>query len=112
MRRRPAKQHLGERRPLWEATFPGDRRVLVRQPLDPWDIAREKSEYSRMPEGKRHSVSVAELTRMEKRLISGSRRLIRIPLMPERPGQKAQRARTNVLGVAEREFAVLLRPIE
>jgi hypothetical protein len=56
--------------------FPGDRRVLVRQPLDPQDIAQEKSEHSGMPEGKRQSVSVAELTRMKKRSIGGLRHLI------------------------------------
>ena len=57
-------------------------------------------------------MSVAELTRMEKRSIGGPRRLIGIAVMPERPGQKAQRARTDVLAVAEGEFAMLLGPIE
>ena len=66
----------------WEAVFPGDCRVLVRQPLDPQDIAGEDSGYCDMPEGVGQRVSVAELTGMEQGSIGGPRRLIGIAVMP------------------------------
>jgi hypothetical protein len=65
-----------------------------------------------MPERVTQRVSVAELARMEKRSIGGPQRLIGIAVMPECPGQIAQRAGADVLAIAEGEFAMLLGPIE
>jgi hypothetical protein len=95
-----------------EAVFPGDRRVLVGEPLDPQDIAGEDGGYCGTPEGKSQSVSVAELTGMEQSSIGGPLRLIGIADMPDRPGQIAQRGGADVLPVTESEFAMLLGPIE
>jgi len=108
----PAKVHVGERKPQWEAMFPRDCRVLVRQPLHAPDISGEESGYCGIKEGICERVSVAELTGMEKRSIGGPRRLIGIAVMPERPGQIGQCHRTDVLAIAESEFAMLLGPIE
>jgi hypothetical protein len=55
---------------------------------------------------------VAELTREAKRSIGGMRRLVGIAVMPERPVQNAQRARADIVAIAVREFAMLLRPIK
>jgi hypothetical protein len=110
--RRPAQEHVAVCAIQREAVFPRDPRVLVHQPLDPADIAREDREGSDTQEGKGERVGMAEVTGMEQRSIAGPRRLIGIAVMPVRLGQIAQRAGADVLAVAEGEFAVLLRPIE
>jgi hypothetical protein len=92
--------------------FPRDCRVLVRQPLHAPDISGEESGYCGIKEGICERVSVAELTGMEKRSIGGPRRPVGIALMPERPGQIAQRDGADVLAIAEGELAVLLGPIK
>src|SRR5262249_4864910 len=63
-RRCPAEQYVAMRAKQREAVLPGDRRVLVRKPLDSRDIAGEDSVCCGIPEGKGERVSVAELTRM------------------------------------------------
>ena len=82
--------------------FPRDCRVLVRQPLHAPDISGEESGYCGIKEGICERVSVAELTGMEKRSSGGPRRPVGIALMPERPGQIAQR------DGAERSFRAAL----
>ena len=95
-----------------ESSFAGDCRALIREPLGPADVAGEDSDHCSMPEGVGERVSVAELARMAKRSIGGSRRLVGIAVMPECPGQIGQCHRTDVLAIAESEFAMLLGPIE